>query len=325
LGQKGDCDVYTLNSSTFCKSESGDCGKCLNPGGRAGVMCTENPSGGTTGYLCQTQSYACMDWTFGSQTLLKAEADFAAATGDKVYFGVGTFGTSQKLGLGMCYRIKVQGVDRDLIVQAINTGGDVQGNQFDLQVGDGGFGANNRCVGCSTSMFSGSPDVWGDIYGGVRYRDNCSALPLYPSSPDPMKHAGDTLVFLCQYSFDKKVRLEPGPNVVSSNPTITDMARVKCPEGLVNVTQIQKTDDPDNYTGPSMAGFPNTDVICQKKVSSDLSYCLTRMMDCCKPTGGWTDNINLDLGVPTRKVVQVCTQDGYTRLDVQCGCWNCWC
>jgi len=265
-----------------------------------------------------------MDWTFGSQVLQKAEASFKSSTGENVYLGVGSFGSSDQMaGLGSCFRITVAGVDRDLIVQSINTGSDVQGNQFDLQVGDGGFGANNKCAGSTTSMFPGSTAPWGDVYGGVKTRSECSGLPPYPTIADPMKAAGDNLVTLCQYSFDKKVRLEPG-NTISSNPTISNMARVKCPDALLQLTQIQRSDDPSSYTGPSLPGFPNTKTQCQSN-SWDLSYCLTRMMDCCKPSGSWTNNIKENLVVTGKKVVQMCTSDGYTRIDVQCGCFDCNC
>jgi len=277
--------------------------------------------GSTTGYLCQDAAYACMDWTFGSKANQNAEKEFYNSTNEWVYFGVGSFGSSaQMAGLGACYRLKVDGVDRDLILQAINTGGDVQGNQFDLQVGDGGFGANNKCAGSSSSMYPGGTAEWGNMYGGVTTRDKCAGLPLYPTSSGPMKAAGDDLVTLCQYSFDKKVRLETNP----SNPTILDMARVKCPPHLVELTQIQRSDDPSGYHGTSLPGFPNSGVPCQKN-SWDLAYCLTRMMDCCKPSGSWTNNIVANLVVPTKKVVQMCTSDGYTRIDVQCGCSDCNC
>jgi hypothetical protein len=307
----GNCSIYDQSNYTLC---SQNCGRCFNPGGRQGKLC---PQGSTTGYLCQDPAYACMDWTFGSKTLLAAEAAF----GSSVYFGVGSFGSSDQMaGLGACFRMKVQGVDKDLIVQSINTGSDVQGNQFDLQVGDGGFGANNKCAGTSTSMYPGGTAAWGNMYGGVETRAQCSGLPPYPTISDPMKTAGDNLVQLCQYSFDKKVRLETNP----SNPTILDMARVKCPDAIVELTQIQRSDDPPNYTGPSLPGFPNTNTTCQHN-SWDLSYCLTRMMDCCKPSGSWITNIKANLVVARKKVVQMCTSDGYTRIDVQCGCYDCNC
>ena len=95
-------------------------------------MCNQTS---TTGYLCQDGAFACMDWTFGSQALLRAEAAFEAAQHEQVYFGVGSFGSDDQMGgLGACYRLTVEGVSRDLILQAVNTGSDVQGNQFDLQV-----------------------------------------------------------------------------------------------------------------------------------------------------------------------------------------------
>jgi len=262
-----------------------------------------------------------MDWTFGSSVNRKAEAAFNTQYNESVYFGVGSFGSKDQMaGLGACYRLKVEGVDRDLILQSINTGSDVQGNQFDLQVGDGGFGANNKCAGTSSAMYPGGTAAWGDMYGGVSTRDKCAGLPLYPTVSGPMKAAGDDLVSLCQYSFDKKVRLETNP----SNPTILDMARVKCPPAIVELTQIQRSDEPADYHGTSLPGFPNPGTKCQHN-SWDLSYCLTRMMDCCKPSGSWITNVVASLVVDKRKVVQMCTSDGYTRIDVQCGCFDCNC
>jgi len=310
----GNCSVYDKTPYTLCEQ---NCGRCFNPGGRSGSICNQ-PS--TTGYLCQDAAYACMDWTFGSTAIQQAEQTFFKSTNELVYFGVGSFGSKDQMaGLGACYRLKVDGVDRDLIVQSINTGSDVQGNQFDLQVGDGGFGANNKCAGSSTSMYPGGTAEWGDMYGGVKSKSQCAGLPPHPTISDPMKSAGDNLITLCEYSFDKKVRLETNP----SNPTIQDMARVKCPPGLVELTQIQRSDDPSGYNATSLPGFPNPGVPCQKN-SWDLSYCLTRMMD-CKPSGSWITNIVANLVVLTKKVVQMCTSDGYTRIDVQCGCIDCNC
>ena len=56
-----------------------------------------------------------------------------------------------------------------------------------------------------------------------------------------------------------------------------------------------------------------------------LAWCLTRMMDCRKPSGGFIDNIKANLVVKGTKVVQPCLGDGYTRIDVQCGCMDCYC
>ena len=59
-----------------------------------------------------------------------------------MFFGVGTYGTAddEQNGLGACYRLTAEGVAKDIIAQSINTGHDVAGNQFDLQIGAGGAG-----------------------------------------------------------------------------------------------------------------------------------------------------------------------------------------
>ena len=49
------------------------------------------------------------------------------------------------------------------------------------------------------------------------------------------------------------------------------------------------------------------------------------MMDCRKPSAGFIDNLKPDLLKDGMKVVQPCTGDGYTRIDVKCGCMDCYC
>ena len=159
------CDIYhSVSNPDNCLS--GDCGSCFNPGARPGVLCR----GQQTGYYCSASSpsagadmaFACMDWTFGSQAMLAAEASWNARSGEApVYFGVGTYGTGSDpiRGLGACYKIEATGVARELLVQSINTGSDVAAKQFDLMVGDGGAGAFNVCAGGkpNATMFPGSP------------------------------------------------------------------------------------------------------------------------------------------------------------------------
>lgn len=319
LGQ-GNCDVYHKSSSPDnCLN---NCGACFNAGARGGTICP----GSSTGYYCSTEAgpaFACLDWTFGSVAMKAAEADFSKKNNDNVYFGVGTYGISSDpiRGIGACYRLKVDLMDKDIIVQSINTGSDVAGNQFDLQVGDGGAGAFNNCAGQSWSMFPGSTSVWGLQYGGVNTRAECSNLPNYPTNSAAMKKAGDSLIAMCQYSFDKKTRYEGG-----GNPTLLDVHRVKCPDQLVAFTQIKRNDDPTSYKA-SLTSRPKefnaTSPVCD--CSKGCSYCLTRMMDCRKPSGGFKDNVDNKLMVQGLKLVQPCTSDGYSRIDVQCGCLDCYC
>jgi len=265
-----------------------------------------------------------MDWTFGSQSMLAAQQAFNAREGQNVYLGIGTYGTSDGMsGIGACFRLTVDTMDRDLIVQSVNTGSDVSGNQFDLQVGAGGAGAYNNCAGKSGSMFPGSVDAWGRQYGGPDFSSQCMDLPQYTQQSDKMKSAGDDLQKLCQYSFEKKTRGEGG-----SNPTLVDATRVQCPPELVDLTGIQRSDDPstfDKLEQLRMGGFPSANHCQADTPGAGTAYCLTRMMDCRKPSGAFKDNVVSDLVVPGRKLVQSCLPDGYTRIDVQCGCLDCYC
>lgn len=46
-----------------------------------------------------------------------AEKDFNEEHQDDVWFGVGTYGSNDPMrGLGNCYRMKAEGVEKDLIV-----------------------------------------------------------------------------------------------------------------------------------------------------------------------------------------------------------------
>eukprot|EP00439_Symbiodinium_sp_Y106_P029566 s3648_g3.t1 len=316
-------------SSYGCRS---GCGRCFNAGSRPGVMCAG--SGGQSGYHCPAEpgngdaTYACLDWTFGSTAMRSGEAQFQQQTGEKVYFGVGTYGTTTdpQRGLGACYRLKVEGVDRDIIAQSVNTGWDVDGKQFDLQMGAGGTGAFNNCAGGAGSVFPGGKSSWGCTYGGVDTRSACRA--------SAMAGAGDSLVRMCEYSFDKKVRvsgegLAAGP--CKYNPTLLDVARVRCPEQLVSLTQMQRSDEPGGFgfaTAWRASGFPNaggTNRCRSEDWGAGLAYCLTRMMDCRKPSGAFMTNVQANLMVPGRRVAQTCTRDGYTRIDVSCGCEGCAC
>lgn len=317
------CTVYEESPNGACKSH---CGACFNAGSRVGFV---NPAKSTGYYTTPSVgdgvwAGACMDWSFGSRSMQKAESAFNSRAGENVYFGVGSFGVADiQMGLGACFRLKVDTLDRDLIVQSINTGSDVSGNQFDLQQGDGGAGLFNNCAGKPGSMFPGGTDVWGHVYGGVDNRAQCAGLPPYPQNPEPMKAAGDSLVKMCEYAFDKGVRGEGG-----SNPTLLDAHRVKCPSELVEMTQIQRTDEPPAFVGEDfhrVDGFPTAKKCQLDTPGGGAAYCLTRMMDCRKPSGAFKDNIHKDMVVPGKKLVQPCLSDGYTRLDVQCGCHDCYC
>merc|ERR1712154_391857 len=94
-------------------------------------------------------------------------------------------------------------------------------------------------------MYPGTyePSNWGRQYGGVDNKADCKNLPSFPEVSGPMKAAGDDLVKLCEYSFDQGARGEGG-----GNPSILSLGRVKCPDELVEMTQIHRNDDPSSYS-----------------------------------------------------------------------------
>lgn len=82
---------------------------------------------------------------------------------------------------------------------------------------------------------------------------------------------------------------------------------------LVNLTQMQRLDDPATYNITPEArpvGFPNDSECRSWDPSSDLSHCMTRMMDCRKPSGAWTTNVRPHLMAPGKKILQICASDG---------------
>jgi len=335
----GPCDKYIQNPWNICNAS---CGHCFNGGARSNgtKICT---AGTATGYLCPPDAqgqggdiaFACMDWTFGSSSMRRAEAAFKASSGEDVFFGVGTFGTSDdpQQGLGACYRLTAKGVSKDIIAQSLNTGSDVAGNQFDMQIGAGGAGIFNTCVGGDESMYDGGLPPWGCQYGGVDNKSACAGLPEYPRDAAAMKAAGDSLVTLCEYSWDQSVRLSGAgkpAGVCKYNPTLLDVSRVRCPDELAELTWFQRSDEPAGYATSAahrVPGFPNADHECHTDAQpvGSSAYCLTRMMDCRKPSGAWRSNVKPELMVAGRRVVQTCAADGYTRYDVQCGCFDCNC
>ena len=138
-----------------------------------------------------------------------------------------------------------------------------------------------------------------------------------------MEAAGDNLIELCKYSFDMRTRLG------ASNPTIVDMARVECPAELVEMTQLKRHEDPAKYeieeeNRPSAYQNGATIGACQCTCEEyqGCKYCITRMMDCRQPSSSRINNLDKSLLEDGLKVTQFCTQDGYTRIDVKCGCYD---
>ena len=219
-----------------------------------------DPAMGTVSSCSTCVAYQCIDWTTGSAGNVIRQNAFFKRTGLDVYFGVGSYGNNQARG-GLCYRITVSSVDKDLIVQVVNQGADVPDGNFDLMVGDGGFGLFDSCSadGTTLPMYNAPSSVWGEILGGVHNRTDCADLPPYPicgvTPADDMRD-------LCKWSFEVGLRLEE----VQTNPVITKMCQVACPNELFAATGVRRSDE------------KNTGYTCQTfEATGGL---LTRMMDC---------------------------------------------
>ncbi|KAK2615822.1 hypothetical protein N8I77_002548 [Diaporthe amygdali] len=113
-----------------------------------------------------------------------------------------------------------------MIVQSVNTGGDLSGNQFDLQIPGGGTGIFDGC----TTEFGSS---WGAQYGGISNRSQCSTMPS-------KLQAG------CDWRFDWFRN--------SDNPTHT-FTQISCPAELTSITGCVRDDEANfpKYVTPSPA------------------------------------------------------------------------
>ncbi|KAG9019021.1 hypothetical protein FRB90_007193 [Tulasnella sp. 427] len=119
-----------------------------------------------------------------------------------------------------CYKLTFTSgpvVGKTMIVQASNTGGDVGGAQFDLMIPGGGVGAFPQ--GCQNQY--GDISGWGQQYGGVSSRAQCSNLPA-------ALQAG------CQFRFDWFLGAD--------NPNVS-WEKVTCPKTLAAASGCVRTSE----------------------------------------------------------------------------------
>lgn len=282
----GECGSTT----EYCKSSEANCKQCN------GQWCPNGPLG-PSGYdmksACDKPSssgnaYACIDWSVHSAAMKSAASAYSKRTGgEEVIFGVGSFG-GQNTNMGKCYKLNVVGISSPLLVQVINQGGDVQSGQFDLQVGDGGFGIYDACArpttGGAPPMFDADATSFGNRYGGWQTRSDCAKLPAVPANGTvPAEEV--SLPDLCRAAFDLGFK-------GNGNAKISGGQRVQCPTELRELTGLDRTDGATTET-----------------VGSGT---VTTMMDCCKPSAGWIGNSPMaDTQYPA---VLPCQADGYTRV-----------
>ena len=149
----------------------------------------------------ETVAYTCLDrfpWTDADGTRYAYAATNSLDTCCQC-FELTFLDTSVDKGTGRpctgCSQYQGELEGEKLIIQVINTGGDVGVSQFDLMLPGGGLGIFNGLVGLESGR-NGPPlfpesdvSVWGQRYGGVDSKEACQALP-------------DAVVAGCEWRFD---------------------------------------------------------------------------------------------------------------------------
>lgn len=292
-----------------------------------------NACGG--GYFSQggTYGFACPHMMMFSEDMILA----SRMDGLEQRFWYATAGSNSDNDCGKCFHVRLGENERwnetdgtsvspkrNLIVQVINSGGDVGYRQFDLFVGAGGFGvytACNRdcqvqhCNGgpCHDHLYEGSFNVWtyseysaDRCYGGgVKWFppfndtlliDACRAL--IPSNGTnntwtSLLFKDEQLFRSCYYSN----RYHYHQNFASYRAM-----RVQCPKGMYMLTGLRRNDDTD---------FPLPTFEVDDETLHDTcmgSTCITTMCDCCKPSCAWTGKVSTD---PHWMSVRTCDRFGF--------------
>ncbi|CAG9767612.1 unnamed protein product [Ceutorhynchus assimilis] len=120
-----------------------------------------------------------------------------------------------------CVLLNFQGklAGKSLLGLITNTGDPLAHNQFDIEIPGGGVGVYP--YGCHAQWGADAVNGWGEAYGGVSSREQCSQLPgsLQPG---------------CNWRWDFM-------NGVS-NPDVK-FYQVKCPKELLDIAQCQRDDE----------------------------------------------------------------------------------
>lgn len=117
-----------------------------------------------------------------------------------------------------CFLLSFEGQlkGKKMLIQYTNTGGPLAVNQFDISLPGGGVGVFPK--GCMKQWHAPATG-WGDQFGGVHTKEECSQLPKVLQSG-------------CKFRFEFMEGV--------SNPNAT-FTQVKCPSALLKITGC-KTD-----------------------------------------------------------------------------------
>ena len=248
-----------------------------------------------------------ISWACPHMMLLSPDMINAAKEDGNDWAVYGVAGIGQISDCGSCFQLEITGgggswpAKNKYIVQAINTGSDVGSGQFDIFLGAGGFGIYDACSSdckngqvcsgghCNAPMFSGDFHAWtpdNNCYGGgVKNSNGCDRLVTTP--PENQNFAEKTLVYGCKTALDQNYH---------QNFQVNFQA-VSCPKSLYQLTGIK----PKNEYSLSA---PHKDMKLYNQGRT------TTMMDCCKPTCAWRQNVQ-SFTDPNWPQLFVCDQKGY--------------
>lgn len=267
------------------------------------------PGGGQLGYACPHLLL------YSTDTLLAARYDNLA---DSFLYGVCGGNTEQECG--RCYQVEPTGGEVSLsttpsvqlLLQVVSADFDVLPGRFRVLVGGGGFeiftACNSDCQDrycgggpCVQGMYDGDFDTW-NRGQGCHGSGESLLNKSYSETLASCKRLGGGLSGYKEEALWQSCT-ESSIGYFQQRFLSTRSLPVKCPEGLVRLTGLRRTDE-DNLPEPHPQNQFATS--CQGSVELDY-YCLTTIHDCCMPSCYWNNK-----GYPDRTWARVdtCRSDG---------------
>ena len=239
-------------------------------------------------------------WHCPHLMLLSPDMQYAAEADNNSWAVYAAVSIGSQTDCGACFQLEItsdsSASPNKYIVQAINTGSDINSGQFNILVGAGGLGYFTACSSdcrygrvcdggqCNSPLYSGNFAAWtpdGNCYGGgVHSTDGCDNLVTTNS-----RTFGDnTLLYGCKTAINRGYH----------NNFQVQWEKVRCPESLYKVTGIRRTDDMQ-YPAP------------QPGMTLRMTGNATTTMNCCKPSCAWRQNVT---DIADAKFPQVYSCDG---------------
>lgn len=285
------------------------------PGPRTHDTIVYSPCG-NNGYLAGPDvGFACPHMLMYSTDMMLA-ASYDGLDDTFIYAVAGSSGDQD---CGHCYQVQPLDAEswwddslaeRQILLQVVNSGPDVMPGQFDIFMGAGGFGYFTACTSdCRTNYCGG-----GACADGMYDRDYAAWNPTPNCYGGGLRHLNESgLIEACQNltgdspEYKNQVLwqscVESNLHLYHQNFINTNVLPVQCPDGLVRLTGLRRSDD-DHLPQP----HPGNDhtIHCRGSKESN-QYCMTSMQDCCMPSCSWMNKGSPD---PLWAKADSCRKDG---------------